>query len=55
MTKYPKLKFQVHNFNREQHGAFVWGTGRKDIFDLFYSANETSDPEKAAITYEEIL
>jgi len=55
MPKYQKLKFQIHDFDEEQQGAFVWGTSRKEIFDRYYNAKEISDPEDAATEFEQII
>ena len=55
MPNYTKLKFKIDNFNGEQHGMFIWGNSRKDIFDRYYNAAEMSNPEEKAIEFEKII
>ena len=55
MSKYPKLKFEIHDFDGEVTGAFEWGNSRSAIFDRYYNAQELSDPNEAAFEFEGII
>lgn len=45
--KYPKLKFEVHDYDGSAEGEFIWGHNRSEIFERFYEADEIREPDVA--------
>ena len=55
MSKYPKLKFRVNEFEEGSSGEFAWGEKRYDLFDKFYDSEEILEITIAINALKEII